>query len=211
MKPLLVGFNFSSCMLIILNIIISSYKFSEISLKEIIQNTLPNLVYPQLRHNKSDSSIISVERRFPDKISIWKDFKEKVQLWKSVCVDKKYKKPIFGSRIITCEKDIWTASEINIHDILTPLDRSICFLDGRALKYMAGEPDFIVVDENYKVLIPFEYKTKWVLKVPFNKNIVELYLQEKGIRERKFVGIKETSAYNPINQIYGYMCANRLW
>ncbi|PKY50767.1 hypothetical protein RhiirA4_446532 [Rhizophagus irregularis] len=183
---------------------------SEISLTEIIQNTLPNLVYPQLRHNKSDSSIISVERRFPDKISIWKDFKEKVQLWKSVCVDKKYKKPIFGSRIITCEKDIWTASEINIHDILTPLDRSICFLDGRALKYMAGEPDFIVVDENYKVLIPFEYKTKWVLKVPFDKDIVELYLQEKGIRERKFVGPKETSAYNPINQIYGYMCANRL-
>uniref|UniRef100_U9UEZ6 Uncharacterized protein n=1 Tax=Rhizophagus irregularis (strain DAOM 181602 / DAOM 197198 / MUCL 43194) TaxID=747089 RepID=U9UEZ6_RHIID len=59
--------------------------------------------------------------------------------------------------------------------------------NGRALKYMAGEPDFIVVDENYKVLIPFEYKTKWVLKVPFNKNIVELYLQEKGIRERKFI------------------------
>ncbi|CAB5215962.1 unnamed protein product [Rhizophagus irregularis] len=189
---------------------LSNEASAKISLKEIIQNTLPNLVYPQLRHNKSDSSIISVERRFPDKISIWKDFKEKVQLWKSVCVDKKYKKPIFGSRIITCEKDIWTASEINIHDILTPLDRSICFLDGRALKYMAGEPDFIVVDENYKVLIPFEYKTKWVLKVPFNKNIVELYLQEKGIRERKFVGIKETSAYNPINQIYGYMCANRL-
>ncbi|PKC62672.1 hypothetical protein RhiirA1_464848 [Rhizophagus irregularis] len=189
---------------------LSNEASAKISLTEIIQNTLPNLVYPQLRHNKSDSSIISVERRFPDKISIWKDFKEKVQLWKSVCVDKKYKKPIFGSRIITCEKDIWTASEINIHDILTPLDRSICFLDGRALKYMAGEPDFIVVDENYKVLIPFEYKTKWVLKVPFNKNIVELYLQEKGIRERKFVGTKETSAYNPINQIYGYMCANRL-
>lgn len=128
-----------------------------------------------------------------------------------MCADKKYRKPIFGSRAITCEKDIWTASEINIHDILTPLDRSICFLDGRALKDIAGEPDFIVVDENYKVLIPFEYKTQWVLKVPFNKNIVELYLQEKSIQEGKFAGPKETSAYNPINQIYGYMCANSLW
>jgi hypothetical protein len=132
-----------------------------------------------------------------------------VQLWKSECVDKKYKKPVFGSRIITCEKDIWTASEINIHDILTPVDKSICFLDGRALKYIAGEPDFIVVNENYRALIPFEYKTQWVLKVPFNTDIVKLYLQEKNIQEGKLVGSKITSVYNPINQIYGYMCANR--
>ncbi|CAI2166718.1 9160_t:CDS:2 [Funneliformis geosporum] len=78
-------------------------------------------------------------------------------------MDKKYEEPLFGSRIITCEKDMWTASEINIHDTLTPLDRSICFLDGRALEGIARKPDFTVVDENL-VLLPLEYKTRWVLK-----------------------------------------------
>jgi len=50
---------------------------------------------------------------------------------------------------------------------------------GHALEDMAREPDFIVVDENYKALVPFKYKTIWVLKVPSNKDIVSLYLQEK--------------------------------
>ncbi|CAG8487769.1 7762_t:CDS:2, partial [Ambispora gerdemannii] len=186
-------------------------QFSEgISLSAIIRNTLPNLVYLQLRHNKSKSSTISIEQRFPDEIANWVGFKEEVRTWQSECVDKKYKKPMFGPRTITCEKDIWTASEINIHDILTPLDRSICFLDGRALEGTDGQPDFIVVDENYQIIVPFEYKTRWVLKVPSNKNIVALYLREKEIRKGKFTGFKDTSIYDPINQIYGYMCANEL-
>ncbi|CAG8741808.1 7160_t:CDS:2, partial [Cetraspora pellucida] len=50
---------------------------------------------------KSNSSIKSVERRFPDNISLWDNF---------------------------ISEDIWTAAEINIHDILTPLDRSVSFL-----------------------------------------------------------------------------------
>jgi len=181
-----------------------------ISLADIVHNTLPNLVYLHLRRDKSDSSTVSVEKRFPDKISNWIGFKEEVRSWQSERMDKKYKEPLFRSRTITCEKDIWTASEINIHDTLTPLDRSICFLDGRALEGIAGEPDFIVVDENYEVLIPLEYKTRWVLKVPSNKNIVSLYLQEKKIQEGKLAGPKDTTVYGPVNQIYGYMCANEL-
>lgn len=135
---------------------------SGIPLTEIVHNTLPNLAYLQLKCNKSCTSSKSIEQRFPDVILNWVDFKEEVQTWQPECVDKKYKKPIFGPRTITCEKDIWTVSEINIHDILTPLDRSVCFLDGRALEGIIGEPDFILVhlvDEDYEAIIPFEYKT----------------------------------------------------
>src|SRR5947208_16741749 len=110
-----------------------------IPLEDVVHNTLPNLVYLQLRRDKSNSSTVSVEQRFPDKVSNWVGFKEEVQSWQPEHVDKKYKEPLFGSRTITCEKDIWTASEINIHDVLTPLDKSICFLDGRALEDIAGE------------------------------------------------------------------------
>nr|CAG8603795.1 510_t:CDS:2 [Entrophospora candida] len=166
---------------------------TKVSLTKIIHNILPDLVYLQLRHYKSDSSTISVEQRFPDRISNWVGFKEEVRSWQSEYINKRYKKPVFGSRTITCEKDIWVAAEINIHDILTPLDRSICFLDGRALENMAGEPDFIVV-----------------LKVPSNNNIVSLYLWEKKTRKGKYAGPKDTTVYEPINQIYGYMCANKL-
>ncbi|RIA94901.1 hypothetical protein C1645_817386 [Glomus cerebriforme] len=93
---------------------------------------------------------------------------------------KKYKKPLFGLHTITCKKDIWNASEINIHDALKLLDRSICFLDGRAFEDIAGELDFIVVDENYEV------------------------------QEKKLTGSKDTTVYDPVNQIYGYICANKL-
>ncbi|CAG8687663.1 5689_t:CDS:2 [Funneliformis caledonium] len=151
---------------------------TEVSLTKIIHNILPDLVYLQLRHYKSDSSTISVEQRFPDRISNWVGFKEEVRSWQSEYINKRYKKPTD--------------------------------LDGRALEDMAGEPDFIVVDENYKALIPFEYKTIWVLKVPSNKNIVSLYLREKKTRKGKYAGSKDTTVYEPINQIYGYMCANKL-
>ncbi|CAG8767666.1 38676_t:CDS:2, partial [Gigaspora margarita] len=53
--------------------------------------------------------------------------------------------------IIDEQKDVWVVAEVNIHDNLTPLDRSICFLDGHALEDVIEEPDFIVVDENYDV------------------------------------------------------------
>ncbi|CAJ0651089.1 14744_t:CDS:2 [Entrophospora sp. SA101] len=152
---------------------------TEVSLTKIIHNILPDLVYLQLRHYKSDSSTISVEQRFPDRISNWVGFKEEVRSWQSEYINKRYKKPVFGSH-------------------------------GRALEDMAGEPDFIVVDENCKALIPFEYKTIWVLKVPSNKNIVSLYLREKKTRKGKYAGSKDTTVYEPINQIYGYMCANKL-
>lgn len=163
-----------------------------LSLDDVVHHTLPNLTYLQLRRNKSNLSTISVEQRFPDKISNWKGFKDEVRSWQSGCVDKKYKEPLLRTRTITCEKDVWTALEINIHDILTPLDKSIQFLDGRALEGVAVEPDFIVVDEDYELLMPLEYKTRWVLKVPSNKNIVTLYQKEKETREGKLV-LKNTN------------------
>ncbi|CAG8638729.1 1344_t:CDS:2 [Funneliformis mosseae] len=50
--------------------------------------------------------------------------------------------------MVTSEKDIWTASDVNIHETLTPLDHSILFLDGRALESIVGHPDFIIEKES---------------------------------------------------------------
>ncbi|KAF0476692.1 serine/threonine protein kinase [Gigaspora margarita] len=75
------------------------------SLSDIIKNSLPNLKYLQLRPEKCSSSIKSYNH------GTWSP--------------RMYiKKPTFSSRTITCEKDMWTAAEINTHDVLTPLDRS---------------------------------------------------------------------------------------
>ncbi|CAG8769242.1 27165_t:CDS:2, partial [Racocetra persica] len=172
------------------------------------------------RYNEKENSInendpkktkyeISTERRFPNNISSWNNFNSEVQSWNPESVNI-YKTPTFSSRTITCEKDIWTAAEINIHDVLTPLNRSISFLDGRSLPNVIGEPDFIVVNKSYTVLMPIEYKTCWVLRVPSNKHIVDLYLHEKDVQEGNITGSKHTSAYDAINQIYGYMCVNKL-
>ncbi|CAG8831173.1 8272_t:CDS:2, partial [Cetraspora pellucida] len=107
-------------------------------------------------------------------------------------------------RKITCEKDIWSATDVNIFDTLTPLDRPISFLDGRALKNIVGEPDFIIVDDNIKLLMPWESKTKWVLNVLPDQNIVTLYNEEKEFREGPYAYSNDISVYYPINQIYGY-------
>ncbi|RGB29044.1 hypothetical protein C1646_767084 [Rhizophagus diaphanus] len=183
-------------------------KIQLISLPEIVLNTIPNLIY-QDSYNKSNSTTISIEQRFPDEIINWMDFKQKVQIWQPES-DKIYQKPIFRSRNITCEKDIWSATDANIFDILTSLDQHIYFLDGRALKNIVGEPDFVIVDNNKKLLIPWESKTKWVLNVLSDQNIVTLYNEEKKIREGPYAYSSNVSVYHPINQIYGYMCANKL-
>ncbi|CAG8628864.1 8602_t:CDS:2 [Rhizophagus irregularis] len=180
----------------------------KISLPEIVLNTVPNLVYLD-SYNKSNSTTISIEQRFPDEIINWMDFKQKVQIWQPES-DKKYQNPIFRSRNITCEKDIWSATDANIFDILTPLEQHIYFLDGRAIKNIVGEPDFVIVDNNKKLLIPWESKTKWVLNVLSDQNIVTLYNEEKKIREGPYAYSSNVSVYHPINQIYGYMCANKL-
>lgn len=182
--------------------------FIEISLPEIVLNTIPNLVYLD-SYNKSNSTTISIEQRFPDEIINWMDFKQKVQIWQPES-DKKYQKPIFRSRNITCEKDIWSATDANIFDILTSLEQHIYFLDGRAIKNIVGEPDFVIVDNNKKLLIPWESKTKWVLNVLSDQNIVTLYNEEKKIREGPYAYSSNVSVYHPINQIYSYMCANKL-
>lgn len=83
-------------------------------------------------------------------------------------------------------------------------------MDGRALKNIVGEPDFVIVDNNKKLLIPWESKTKWVLNVLSDQNIVTLYNEEKEIREGPYTYSSNVSVYHPINQIYGYMCANKL-
>ncbi|PKB97550.1 hypothetical protein RhiirA5_384579 [Rhizophagus irregularis] len=180
----------------------------KISLPEIVLNTIPNLVYLD-SYNKSNLTTISIEQRFPDEIINWMDFKQKVQIWQPES-DKKYQKPIFRSRNITCEKDIWSATDANIFDILTSLEQHIYFLDGRAIKNIVGEPDFVIVDNNKKLLIPWESKTKWVLNVLSDQNIVTLYNEEKKIREGPYAYSSNISVYHPINQIYGYMCANKL-
>ncbi|CAB4399518.1 unnamed protein product [Rhizophagus irregularis] len=120
-----------------------SFNYSSISkiyLSEIVQNIIPNLVYLD-SCDKSKSTIESIEQRFPDEITDWLDFKKEVQKWQPES-NKKYYKPIFRSRNITCEKDIWSATDANIFDTLTSLEQPIYFLDGRALKNIVGEPDF---------------------------------------------------------------------
>ncbi|CAG8836249.1 3000_t:CDS:2, partial [Racocetra persica] len=156
----------------------------KISLPEIVLNTIPNLVYLNLR-DKSNSTIESTEQRFPDEITNWLEFEQEVRTWQPEA-DKKYPKP-------TCEKDIWSATDMNIFDALTPLDQSISFLDGRALKNIIGEPDFIIVDDHIKLLMPWESKTKWVLNVLPDQNIVTLYNEEKEFREGTYAYSNDTS------------------
>ncbi|POG68465.1 hypothetical protein GLOIN_2v1480794 [Rhizophagus irregularis DAOM 181602=DAOM 197198] len=69
---------------------------------------------------------------------------------------------IWSCKIIS-EKDIWSATDTNIFDTLTTLEQPIYFLDGHALKNIVGEPDFVIADNNIKLLIPCESETKWVL------------------------------------------------
>ncbi|PKK72432.1 hypothetical protein RhiirC2_710401 [Rhizophagus irregularis] len=86
-----------------------SFNYSSISkiyLSEIVQNIIPNLVYLD-SCDKSKSTIESIEQRFPDEITDW-------------------------SRNITCEKDIWSATDANIFDTLTSLEQPIYFLDDMA-------------------------------------------------------------------------------
>ncbi|CAI2195665.1 6413_t:CDS:2, partial [Funneliformis geosporum] len=162
-----------------------------ISLPEVIRNILPNLTYLKL-HNKSNSSTESTEKRFPDEITNWVEFEQEVLAWQPE-VNKKYQEPTF-------------TSDVNIYETLTPFDRSILFLDGRALESIVGQPDFVIVNGNMILLVVWECKTKWVLKVSPNEDIVTLYNQKKEIREGPFV----CSIFDPINQTYGYMCANSL-
>ncbi|PKY26708.1 hypothetical protein RhiirB3_514180, partial [Rhizophagus irregularis] len=141
----------------------------------------------------------------------WAGFEQEVLAWQPE-VDKEYQKPTFSQRrIITCEKDICTASDINIYETLTPLDQSILFLDGRALKSIVGQPDFIIVNSNMVLLMIWECKTKWVLKVLPDEDIMALYKQEKEIKEGPYVcSNNNASIFDSINQVYGYMCANSL-
>ncbi|CAB4377277.1 unnamed protein product [Rhizophagus irregularis] len=183
--------------------------FEVISLSMVVNNTLPNLTYLNLR-NKSNSCTESTELRFPDEIVNWAGFEQKVLAWQPE-VDKEYQKPTFSKRrTVTCEKDICTASDINIYETLTPLDRSILFLDGRALESIVGQPDFIIVNSNMVLLMVWECKTKWVLKVLPNEDIITLYEQEKEIKEGPYVCSNNVSIFGSINQVYGYMCANNL-
>ncbi|CAI2176340.1 8285_t:CDS:2 [Funneliformis geosporum] len=49
-----------------------------------------------------------------------------------------------------------------------------------------------------------ESKTKWVLKVLSDQNIVILYNEEKEFREGPYTYSNDTSVYHSINQIYRY-------
>uniref|UniRef100_U9TBJ6 Uncharacterized protein n=1 Tax=Rhizophagus irregularis (strain DAOM 181602 / DAOM 197198 / MUCL 43194) TaxID=747089 RepID=U9TBJ6_RHIID len=88
--------------------------------------------------DKSKSTIELTEQRSPNEITDW------------------------SCKIIS-EKDIWSATDTNIFDTLTTLEQPIYFLDGHALKNIVGEPDFVIADNNIKLLIPCESETKWVL------------------------------------------------
>ncbi|KAF0467329.1 serine/threonine protein kinase [Gigaspora margarita] len=160
------------------------------SLTDAIHHTLTNLIYLQLRRNKSTSSAASVEQRFPSKILKWR-FKEKVKIWRSECIDKKYQTPIFNSHTVTCEKNVWVAAEVNIHDNLTPLDRSICFLDGHALEDVIGEPDFIVVDENYEVKRNIEKESLRITKA------LPLQLNQPNLRVWGVIIVRPNCRYAP--------------
>ncbi|PKY48486.1 hypothetical protein RhiirA4_544646 [Rhizophagus irregularis] len=60
------------------------------------------------------------------------------------------------------------------------------------------------------LLMVWECKTKWVLKVLPNEDIIALYEQEKEIKEGSYVCSNNASIFGSINQVYGYMCANSL-
>ncbi|RGB32831.1 hypothetical protein C1646_705904 [Rhizophagus diaphanus] len=185
--------------------------FEVISLPTVVKNTLPNLTYLNLR-NKSNSCTESTELRLPDEIVNWVEFEQEVLAWQLEVDNKEYQKPTFSQRrTVTCEKDICTASDINIYETLTPLDQSILFLDGRALESIVGQPDFIIVNSNMVLLMIWECKTKWVLKVLPNEDIITLYVQEKETKEGPYVrSNNDSSIFGSINQVYGYMCANSL-
>uniref|UniRef100_U9SQK0 Uncharacterized protein n=1 Tax=Rhizophagus irregularis (strain DAOM 181602 / DAOM 197198 / MUCL 43194) TaxID=747089 RepID=U9SQK0_RHIID len=184
--------------------------FEVISLPSVVNNTLPNLTYLNLR-NKSNSCTKSTELRIPDEIVNWIEFEQEVLAWQPK-VDKEYQKPTFSQRrTVTCEKDICTASDINIYETLTPLDRSILFLDSRALESIVGQPDFIIVNSNMVLLMIWECKTKWVLKVLPHEDIIALYVQEKETKEGPYVrSNNDSSIFGSINQVYSYICANSL-
>ncbi|PKK66347.1 hypothetical protein RhiirC2_868353 [Rhizophagus irregularis] len=160
---------------------------------------------------KSNSCTESTELRIPDKIVNWIEFEQEVLAWQ-LKVDKEYQKPTFSQRrTVTCEKDICIASDINIYETLTPLDRSILFLDSRALESIVGQPDFIIVNSNMVLLMIWECKTKWVLKVLPHEDIIALYVQEKETKEGPYVrSNNDSSIFGSINQVYSYMCANSL-
>ncbi|CAG8456622.1 3158_t:CDS:2 [Funneliformis mosseae] len=113
------------------------------------------MTYLKLRY-KSKSSTVSTEQRFSDEVSNWVEFDKEVLEWR-LEVDKKYQESTFSRcRMVTCEKDICTASDVNIHETLTPLDHSILFLDGHALENIVGQPDFIIVNDNMILLVEKE-------------------------------------------------------
>ncbi|POG71845.1 hypothetical protein GLOIN_2v1601997 [Rhizophagus irregularis DAOM 181602=DAOM 197198] len=159
----------------------------------------------------SNSCTKSTELRIPDEIVNWIEFEQEVLAWQPK-VDKEYQKPTFSQRrTVTCEKDICTASDINIYETLTPLDRSILFLDSRALESIVGQPDFIIVNSNMVLLMIWECKTKWVLKVLPHEDIIALYVQEKETKEGPYVrSNNDSSIFGSINQVYSYICANSL-
>ncbi|KAF0548402.1 serine/threonine protein kinase [Gigaspora margarita] len=97
----------------------------KISLPEIVLNTIPNLVYLDLR-DKSNSTTESTKQHFPDEITNWLEFEREVRTWQPEA-DKKYQKPTFRTHNVTCEKVIWTTTDVNISDALKPLDRHISF------------------------------------------------------------------------------------
>ncbi|PKB97833.1 hypothetical protein RhiirA5_432427 [Rhizophagus irregularis] len=79
--------------------------------------------------DKSKSTIESTERRSPNEITDWLDFKQEVQKWQLES-NKNIINPYLGHQ-------------------------PIYFLDGHALKNIVGEPDFVIADNNIKLLIPY--------------------------------------------------------
>ncbi|RGB24671.1 hypothetical protein C1646_772746, partial [Rhizophagus diaphanus] len=84
------------------------------------------------------------------------------------------------------------------------------FFGWSCFKNIVGKPDFVIVDNNIKLLMPWKSKTNWVLKVLSNQNIVTLYNNEKEVQEELYAYSGDVSVYHPINQMYGYMCTNKL-
>ncbi|CAG8846831.1 17889_t:CDS:2, partial [Gigaspora margarita] len=82
--------------------------------------------------------------------------------------NKKYQKPTFRTYNVTCKKVIWTTTDVNISDALKPLDRHISFWMTKS-------------------------KTKCVLNVLPDQNIVTLYNEEKKFREGPYAYSNDTS------------------
>ena len=118
--------------------------------------------------------------------------------------------PRFTAYKVSGEEGVQAALEANV---LIPLSTTIGsnqmpmeeFRRSSVFEKVSGKPDFILVDDNIRLILVLEVKTKWALSVG---DIVGMYRENlKDLGEHH---ASPVSVIDPIEQIYGYMGHNEL-